>query len=207
MENLKLFKNFNYNEDLIINKHFIFIQIPKTGSTSILFSCKKIKNLTRSFTCYRHEGINYLLNTLSDEFKNKDIYTTVRNPFSQIVSWYVHVLRGHNANYLISKKDIENFKPWLKKTGINDIHIKQNEYLLIDNKLPKNLKFFKFEDGIENVIKYLNNKHNLNMDCLDFNKAEYGKFNYKQFYDNESIQLVLKERKLDFELFNYNKNI
>ena len=43
-ENYKLFKT-TFINDLIINKYFTFIQIPKTSSTSILYKCKSM-NLT-----------------------------------------------------------------------------------------------------------------------------------------------------------------
>ena len=45
--------------DVVINDKFIFIQIPKSGSTSVVTELKNI-NLTKFIKCFRHEGIRYI---------------------------------------------------------------------------------------------------------------------------------------------------
>ena len=181
--------------DIIVNDKFIFIQIPKTGSTSIYDECTKNKLVT-SLNCYRHEGLNFILQ-INKNYKELPVYCVVRNPFEQIVSWYLHCKRVHNIKL--------EFNNWLKE-NINDVHLSQSDYILVNNKIPDNVKIFKFENGIDKIVEYLNKTHNLNLKTLDLNKNE--KYNWKDYYKNKkNIDIVVKHREKEFKLFNYPTNI
>ena len=79
-------------------------------------------------------------------------------------------------------------------------------HILINDKIPKNVKIFKFENGINKIIEYLNKTHRLNLNTLNLNKND--KYNWKNYYINkENIEIVVNNRKKDFELFNYSKII
>ena len=200
MSSHKLFKHSN-GDELIINDKFIFIRIPKTGSTSLLVECRN-KNLTSSHTCYTHEGIVYISKTIPNFYK-RDIYCVVRNPFQQVLSWYMHCYRN------LPKRPM-SFNAWLKEgSGLNNVHTRQADYVLINNKIPPNLKIFKFEDGLQPIINFLNNKYNLNLNVLHSNSnPRYISNNWKNHYSNpENIKLVLESKKREFELFGYSTKI
>ena len=200
MHQLKIFKDKN-SDQLIINDKFIFIRIPRTGTTSLFTECKK-HHLIRNYTCYTHEGIVYISNTIPHFYK-RDIYCIVRNPFQQVLSWYMYCNRN-NVNIT------ESFNKWLKRgVGLNDVHTRQADYVLINNKIPPNLKIFKFEDGLESIIKFLNDKYNLNLNTLHINSnPTYNPKYWKNYYSNrENIKLVLESKKREFELFGYSSKI
>jgi len=207
-EKFSLWKSFLYKENtdktIVLNKHFLFIQIPKTSSTNVLKESTKRKLITK-MNCYRHEGLAYLENYID---KNLPVYAIVRNPFSHIHSYFFHRLR-HKELILDDKLSIiQNFENFVKK-NIDNIHIKQCVYL----KSNKNIKVktFKIEDNDFN--DYLIKHHNID---LKLNENNHNKNSIKDKYDikiqdfyqnKEIVNLILKERKMEFEMFKYSKNI
>ena len=112
-------------------------------------------------------GASYSI--IQEHIDNKDnpIYYIVRNPFTQIYSWFWHRVRFecYNSDKKIGIKDFEDF---VKKKLKNDRYmVPFNKY--IDCTTYKNLKVFKFEDGFDKIIKYINNKHKLNFVNIDKN--------------------------------------
>jgi hypothetical protein len=70
---------------------------------------------------------------------------------------------------------------------------------------------FKFEDGIDFFIKYLNTTHQLNLDVsyhTNENKvSEYKNIAFLDFFDKETVDLIKKELHEQFETLNYSKDI
>ena len=201
---LKIFKNYNNNNTIILNKHFLFIQIPKTSSTTVLHCCKK-QSLVTELPCYRHEGLLYLENFID---KKLPVFAVVRNPFTQIFSYFFHRIKYKELildNNLSLKENFENFV--VKE--INNNHLRQCDYIKTQKKI--NITFVKFED--KNIIDVLNSKFKLNFFNKKINNndiSEYieAKKNIKSFFTNPDIvNLIVTERTKEFELFGYSKDV
>jgi hypothetical protein len=195
--------------DLAINNKFIFIQIPKNGTTSVVTELKRI-GLTQNIKCFRHEGLKYIQHLYPN--KNIPVYAIVRNPFRQTLSYFFH--RVNYGEIFVNKNNIVmEFRKWCKESKLNkNIHLLQTKYLETNNEIiKKKIKIFKFEDGIDFFIKYLNATYELNLDFEIHNNqnkiSEYKNIPFLDFFDNETIELIKKDLHLQFETFSYSKDI
>lgn len=203
-ENLKLWEKDKINS-IVLNKHFLFIQIPKTSSTTVLNSCKK-KGLITHINCYRHEGLLYLENFINVSLP---VFAVVRNPFTHIFSYFFHRIKYNEIKIdnTISLK--ENFEQFVVN-DVNNIHLRQYDYVKSNKNI--NVHLVKFED--KNIIKILNTKFDIDLDeniiVNENNCPEYieSKKDIKSFFTNPKIvNLIIKERSNEFETFNYSTNV
>ena len=195
--------------DVVINDKFIFIQIPKTGSTSVVTELKNI-NLTKFIKCFRHEGIRYIQHLYQN--KNLPVYAIVRNPYRQVLSYFFH--RINYGEIFVDKNNIIwEFRKWCRESELSkNIHLLQNKYLETNNQIVKEkIKVFKFEDGIDFFIDYLNMHHDLNLDTnihTNVNKVtEYKNIPFLDFFDDVTINIIKRDLKNQFELFQYSTDI
>jgi len=206
--NLSLWNKKNMN-DFVINDFFVFIQIPKTSTTNIHNCCIQ-KKLVKKIPCYRHEGLLFIEQFI--ENKNIPVYSIVRNPFTQILSYFFHQL---NWKELLLDKNlslIENFNVFVKKE-INNVHLRQCDYLKSNKNIK--VKIFKFEnkDFNEFIKQTYNIDLELNLTNHNFNNykkivMEIYNLTEKDFFQNkEIVDLIIKERKKEFKEFNYSKDI
>jgi len=211
-------------------KPLIFIHIPKTGGMSCLHFLSYYKSIT-------HTTIKEDLVTLAEEDKNPQdffSFTIVRNPWDRMVSnYFFHRNRDHNDKRLhkkIEKSELKKwindhikenkfwrnitFKDWLKYfdekrnlqlVSIYDGIIKMNymDYIAINNKISVdyviNLHNISYEIGI---IKDIAGKGAV---YPHSNKSTHE--DYREYYDDESIEIVANAYKRDIEAFNFNFDI
>ena len=207
----------NVTHSLVVgNGKFVFIQIPKTGSTTIIQELKR-NGLTNEIKCYRHEGLKFLQHLYVN--KNLPIYTIVRNPYRKTVSYFFHKIKMEEI--IVNKENIiEEFRSWCKNIFTNNdnnhqnkLHIVQYKYLEIENRMIQSkIKVFKFENnGIKNFLEYLNKtyqlKLNIDYHTNDNDNDQYKNIEFKSFFNNELIELIQKVLNDDFVLFNYSKDI
>ena len=201
--------------DIGINDKFIFIQIPKTGSTTIIQELIK-NNLTTKTKCYRHEGIAYIQQLY--ENKNIPVYAMVRNPYRIVLSYFFHLI-NYKELYLDKNNIILEFREWCKdciphKYKLLELgnHLFQNKLLETDNPIVKEkIHVFKFENGVNYFIEYLNTYHDLSLNITSHtNKneiSEYKDIPFLDFFDQFTINLIKSEFKLQFDLYRYSYNI
>ena len=200
-----IWKNMKCKFDIILNDHFCFIQIPKTSSTTILKRCEEL-NLVKKLPCYRHEGLLYIEQFIND--LNLPVYVVVRNPFEHIHSYFYHTLRYKEFNLNNNISIVENFEIFCKN-NINNVHLRQADYLISNKNL--NVKFFKF--GENKVINdYILEKHNIDLKLenlhLNKNPLKNDSLDIKTFFTNKKIvDLIIEKRFIEFELFGFSKNI
>ena len=195
--------------DVVINDKFIFIQIPKSGSTSVVTELKNI-NLTKFIKCFRHEGIRYIQHLY--ENKNLPVYAIVRNPYRQVLSYFFH--RINYGEIFVDKNNIIwEFRKWCRESELSkNIHLLQNKYLETNNSIVKQkINVFKFEDGVDFFIEYLNMHHDLNLDTnihTNMNKVtEYKNIPFLDFFDEATINIIKRDLKKQFEIFQYSTDI
>ena len=202
---LKIFNKYQHTNKVILNKLFLFIQIPKTSSTTVLRACQQ-KNLTTLMPCYRHEGLLYLENYIDSQLP---VYAVVRNPYTQIFSLFFHKIRYKDItidNSITLKEQFNNFV--IKE--VNNNHLRQYDYIKSNKNVKVNI--IKFEDN--NIIDVLNAKFNLNLpnnkrhnDNEDQIYIESRPHIKEFFSDFEIVNLIKRERKIEFTLFGYSTDI
>ena len=191
---------------IVLNKHFCFIQIPKTSSTNFMMKCRE-KNLIRYLPCYRHEGLLFIEQYIFD--KNLPVYAIVRNPFCHIHSYFFHKINNNEIKIDTSISIVTNFENFCRK-NYNNLHLRQCDYIKSNKNLK--IKFFKFEEGVNKINDYILKTHNIN---LNLGETHYNKNPKKEkdidiksfFTDKEVVDLIINARHKEFELFNYSTNI
>ena len=198
--------------------NLLFIHIPKTGGTSVEYYLKQRHDQTLYSTgvdnhiLFEKFKINTSLQHLTyknickyknilDVDLNKDlkIITIVRNPYDRIISdlFFLNLIEENTTSDSVYKI--------IKKYIYNDCHdnhnIPQYEFLIDENEkiIPK-LIIFKTESLTEDLQKYGFADFDLN---FHKNKLNIKKEKYNNYLNDDSIKLVNKFYKKDFELFNY----
>lgn len=193
------------------SKLIFFVHIPKTGGASVetFFRKNKIKvhfwsanmHIKNKFPCSpQHYHSNIYKNFFLSGFFDYE-FTIVRHPVERLKSEY----RYRMAEIAKQKKTLIDFNEW-----INEIFYlyEKNKYILDNHIRPQNqfikkeTKVFKFEHGLENIIKCIASDINLNIEKIEvphINKRE--KFGVTCSLDTlEKIYVFYKE---DFEYFDY----
>lgn len=197
---------------------FIFIAVPKTGTTSIRNFlqpyCDIFPNLDLKSPQYVHTNIK----TLKQRFKNKNWnfdeyfkFGFVRNPWDRVVSEYhykINYADRENLNKPYYKpfmsqckliKKINNFNKAVTLNLLNGAN--QSSYMLDDNQ--KNLMNFigKFENLNED-FKFICKKIGVEENNLPHENKSIHR-HYKEYYNQESIQFIQEKFKQDIETFDY----
>ena len=207
---------------------YYFIHIPKTAGTFIqnVYCNKNSNNLINYIilkpdgehpSCLNKEFIKqnceyywdtYLLEDAS--FLSSDIkFTIIRNPFDMLKSYFLS--RWGDCDLGIKNKlPKKNFKelvklycspdeiwhiPLLKKFLYNQLFDADGNCCCDYAIIYDNMK-----EGFEELFKL--NGHSFEFENLKINETKNIK-SYKEYYDNELIELVNKKCKLELEMFNY----
>jgi len=184
---------------LLLNRaqKWAYIHIPKTGGTSLTNILNKIDGTE---TIAVHDSIR-ALNDVSKFF----IFTIVRNPYTRMVSAYLHRLRKNEFKY--------DFQTFLKTYNENHLDIlPQSYYINAGRTEDKQVSYIARYENYEDEIKKLLNKLNHNSKIPHLNKNPiYDKhptlkqeMYYNAFYTEDWMKNIIKERyENDFKIFNY----
>ena len=200
-----------WKKKLILTEQFLYIRIPKTGSTSFETSLRRYTHSWSTTDAYFHEGINYLWSQLDDrQQRNCDVIATVRNPFSQLLSYYFHRL-NFGEDVVHPKGHTEGFYQFVKNTknreGIRT-HCGQLKYLMVGDTFVAS-KVFPFEAGISTIIADIAQTYGLQLKSVHQNKNQNNSFAGLQskldILPEKTVRLILEndEIKRDFEFFGY----
>ncbi len=188
---------------LLLNRaqKWAYIHIPKTGGTSLTNILNKIGGTE---TIAVHDSIRAL-----DNVSKFFIFTIVRNPYTRMVSAYLHRLRKNEFKY--------DFQTFLKTYNENHLDILPQSYYINAGKTEdKQVSYIARYENYEDEIKKLLNKLNHNSKIPHLNKNPiYDKHpNLKQekyyntFYTEDWMKNIIKERyESDFKIFNYGLDI
>ncbi len=210
------------------SKNILFIHIPKTGGTNIELaisnSCRRIKGTTSLFNFhwetknkngeYPYNNLDYPYNTISLQhqyystlykyrdklginFDNIKTFTIVRNPYNRIIS---DLLFLKKINYNSTPEQV--YKAirynYLNIPNLDNHNVPQYKFIT-DNycRLIPNIKIFKCEQ-----LNYFNDEINQFLG-FDINIKKSISKNYSRFLNKDSILLINKFYRKDFELFGY----
>lgn len=208
--------------------NFLYVHIAKTGGTSIravlnklrwrdpmyylMFPCHKISNMVGHTTATkfpRHSGVIAAKEMLPDAFFNKLYkFAFVRNPWDLQVSSYHHIQR-EKPELLEGIKDFNEFiqykfdpaRPFIFHF---DIATKLQTDHLID--LEGNIivdfigRYESLHDSFSTVIKQIGLKESA---IPHKRKASDRKKDYRDYYNDASIEAVAKHYERDIRLLNY----
>lgn len=188
----------------------IFIQVPKTGSTSLrhmldaFLNSEGIKSLKNFRPCIP----NHLL--YMDEFKGVHKIGFVRNPFDRLVSLYNGKIKEDKLGFFKTNKlNYSSFEIFLKGVCnipdfIADRHFKSQYAFLtspggqfIINDL---VRFESYNEDLSSLFR----KHEIPISQIDFVHLNKSSTNhYSEYYTSELIELVRKRYYVDLKLFGY----
>jgi hypothetical protein len=202
--------------------NILFIHIPKTGGSSIkeyLSQKYSIECCANSFCgwnldkdiggdTYLHFSLNTMLTFYKDNLilENLKVISVVRNPYSKIISniFYRKKICEQNIWNDDIQKMIEiiitdNINSFLENQNWDDNHhVPQYKFLCDeDEKLYDNVNIFKFENLKNDIEKFGFTDFDINI-----NKTTK-KHDYIYYLNANSINLINKIYKKDFELFGY----
>jgi hypothetical protein len=192
-----------------------YIRIPKAASTSISYSMLKVIYPGLNTIPLDPREINFLTDanirrSLSSFDSNDIFFTVVRNPFARIVSVY----RDYISNSLTENVFEDylfgilstglSFKDFVKRIdGIPDLlkepHIKpQHHFIDYYKKKNPNVVILKLEkpDEVNSFLAI----YSLEMPVLNASKDDY---NYRDFYDPETFEMVARMYRTDVKMFRY----
>jgi hypothetical protein len=196
---------------------FIFIHIPKTGGNSIqdtLRFCSddeltttnshqdgierfNIKNHAYK-KLHKHSPLNDYYHQLGSKVFDYKLFTTIRNPFDKLVSFYFSPHRGQ-VNW-----DKVEFSKFVKKVKPLEhfISIKKNILTKPVNSL-EHISILKFETLNED-FNYLCNQTSFPIVELSHRNKSSKQLDYRDCYDPELRKWVEKKHKLEISIGNYN---
>jgi hypothetical protein len=197
---------------------FIFIAVPKTGTTSIRNFlqpyCDVFPNLNSKSPQYVHTNIKILEQHFKNKNWNFDEYFKfgfVRNPWDRAVSEYHYKIdyadRGklnqpYYETFMLQCERIKKINNFNKAVALNLLNgSNQLSYMSDDNQ--KNLMNFigRFEN-INQDFKFICKKIGLEEKNLPHENKSLHKY-YKEYYNEKSIQFIQEKFKEDIETFDY----
>jgi len=199
------------------NPKFIFLHIPKTAGTSVEESLYDFHDFDYNDDPHM-ELLQYYDDMTKEEYDQFFKFTVIRNPFNLLYSTWAYYVRNNGINIEFNEWiKWRHREPVSKYKGLVDDNNNGNFRLTYYmNRYPQTfwlvnhdgkfiidhtLCFENLEEELGEVFKRLNLGE---MYLPHANKTfnDDGK-RYIEYYDDESIEIVKKEFKIDFDLFGY----
>lgn len=201
-------------------KKVLFIHIPKTGGTVIERAIKSTykEELYSSYTNnileypYNQKSLQHQFYTtlyryrdkLHLDFKDIKIFSVVRNPYDKVISdlfWFSKKIKGNRIQEFSTAEEVFDIlkNNYFHRDDLDNHNIPQYKFVTDEKgSLIPNIKIYKCEQ-----LNKLNGEINkfIGMD-IDI-KRDNVNTDYSKYLNKDSIKLINKHFKKDFELFNY----
>jgi len=193
-----------------------FLHIPKTAGTTIetwlnetgkfqqfFFSQQKLEGMLVTPQHLGYNTLSQLTKPLARPFEYK--FAIVRNPFDRIVSEFFYRINlgsiqlGIKAENFFASWLIHNLNKYKKQPDILDNHLRPQNYFI-----KEDVEVFKFEDGIQTVMKTVSERLSLPNPAHVKPKKVGIKEDVK--WTASAIEIFLELYGQDFEKFGYSKD-
>lgn len=184
--------------------NLFFIHIPKNAGTSICNSIQCPHGHHHSLQC-----IDKI------KFPTALSFAIVRNPWDRMVSIYRYYKMEKsywhstdnstqfnitNTHHKVKKLSFKEFVHAVHAKQINDIHLQpQYQFICKNDKVMIDYVFY-FEQDISEQMK---DKLNIDIDVLHQNISNESNISYKDYYDDETKEIVRKIYSKDVDIFKY----
>lgn len=193
----------------------IFIEVPKTGSTSIRsivgYSDKphmNIKEIKEKF--YEELSVKdtnfltrYIHNKRNDVKWNSYFkFGFVRNPWDRIVSLYFR----KEGIQMSDKMSFSEFVHWIENSSDTSIHPSKHKNQLdwfLNEKGDISVDFIGKFENLEDDWKYISKQLNLDTSLPHANKSRVKKKHYTEYYTPELREIIADKFQKDIEYFSY----
>jgi len=184
----------------------IFVHIPKNAGLSV------------TYTLFGNAGgshrkiVDYKKVFSRSTFKRYYKFSFVRNPWDRVVSTFFFLKNGGltEKDRVWAEKHLAPFgtfdafvKGWLKEENINNsLHFQHQHVFLEDEKGKIAVDFIGRFENIDEDFKIITDKLGINRILKKTNTSQRKK-NYRDYYDEETKEIVNEVYKKDIQLFNY----
>ncbi|MAM28747.1 MAG: hypothetical protein CMC13_06960 [Flavobacteriaceae bacterium] len=185
----------------------IFVHIPKNAGLSVCYT------LFGNTGGSHRKIVDYKKIFAPNTFKKYYKFTFVRNPWDRLVSTFFFLKNGGltEKDSLWAEKHIIPFstfdafvKGWLTEENINNsLHFQHQHVFLEDEKGGVAVDFIGRFETIDEDFKIITKKLNIDRALTKTNTSKRKK-DYKEYYNEETKQIVAKLYQKDIHLFNYN---
>lgn len=183
---------------------FIFPRITKTASSSIIFVLKQKAGLKGR----GHDSAKKLRNKHKKLFNSYFKFAFVRNPWDKVVSFYFYNTKRNWDRYPFSSKTRPDFnkfiKNWYVKGSRRGFHPLSHSPCL-DWVSDKNGVIVDYIGRFENLqpdFDFVCDKIGIPSQILPKRNAS-SRADYKEYFNQESIDIIAKMYKKDIDYFNY----
>lgn len=190
---------------------FIFLAVPKTGSSTMNVAFNHLKHPEPD---EHHMGISDVLKKFP-ECKEYFKFAFIRNPWDRLVSGYCDFIQHRKKQWsekvryekpLLSEyKDFTEFCiDFPNSKWANDVHLRpQHLFLEVDGKME--MDFVGRFENLKMDFHYICSQvgYNYNKNLLDKKYRKTDHKNYKEYYTEETKNIIGEFFKRDIELFNY----
>ena len=164
-------------------KKFIFVAVPKTGSSSIEKALAEYSDeeLERGKT--KHTMLRHIPHMLDEPYYK---FCFFRNPWDRMVSFYHYHLRQGDQFLSRDYKDV-SFKEWLKKGKTAGTFEKQTSYIMNKGRIVPDVAIYKFEE-MQDSWKHICATLGVKGELPHINKSKHK--HYSEYYDDETRHIV-----------------
>ena len=164
-------------------KKFIFVAVPKTGSSSIERALGEYSDEKLEKGITKHTMLSHIPDMLDKPYYK---FCFFRNPWDRMVSFYHYHVRQGNKFLSRDARDI-SFKEFVKKGKIAGTHEKQMSYIMSKGRVAPNVAIYKFEE-MQDSWKHICATLGVEGELPHINKSKHK--HYSEYYDDETRHIV-----------------
>lgn len=209
---------------MIINfqESYLFVHIPKCAGESMKELLISSENKGVNFL-KKHDYLSAALDVMGGKINDFTTFTVVRNPFSQVVSFYEHLRKPLyipkaklKQQYRAFQESLSprqtaklamelDFKSWVKQIYVtrkpyHEWHGDQLNWLVDKHNILRVDRVLKFESLNEDLAKL---QEELGIKGTLPHKNKSKTLNYQEYYDEETQEIIEREFNPTLKLFDY----